>query len=409
MLFRKFILLLLLGLVTPHLQAQIKIASKNYDQSFRFDFDAKIGSALNNDFIYKLANGGFIDNSIKDKNLNRLRTENLFGQAYNSGIYYSQENRKIGNLDHLGFQLGIQWHYRQELVFSQDLFELLFYGNYDFINQKADVSTAYSSLNYTSLKMGLNKTFLNNKLKIAANLNLNFGHSMRDFNIENGQFYTSINSDSLVLSGAKQMYNAPDFSLGSNFGFGLDFWAEYQHDDFLNIKLKLENFGKIKWKKDSRKSQFNEDIIWNGLEVDNLLNLPSPLMKSSASDSLNNFLQSNSRYTIFQTNTPALLSLSADYQIIKSILWVSADIQHLFYSHAKTAYALQALFILNDQIQLGPKFHYGGYSGFNYGFNLKYEYNTQSSLSIGSQYIGSLISKKAMSGIGGFITFTYKI
>jgi len=391
---------------------QISITSKSYDQFYGLNFDYDGGSNhLNNKMLFKFGLGGFIDNSLKQTNKDRLKTKNIIGQSSDLSIYYRQENRQIWGIKKVDFYIALEWHNLLEAEYNPELYNLIFYGNKDNAGSSVDLSSIHiQSLNYYQIKGGLNKIFGNSK--IGFNLSFNLGNDYSAASFNNAQFYTSDTGDSLALEGDinynYQSLNGLTPVAIKGYGAGLDILYVYDNPRLFKLEAKIENFGFILWK-DNMEFQRNKPIIWEGLEVENLLQMPDHLMQKSPTDSLKSFVSSQSKSVEYRSYTPINVEVKFKKMLVKDKIEAMAVVRYKHFSNYRPMVLLQSNFLLNKQISLSPNVSFGGYTGFNIGFEFEYKLNNISKLQIGTKYLSGYILQNSFSGFGGFITFTYQI
>ena len=371
-------------------------------------------NSLNSGLISMFYTGGTIDNNLKDYNLQRLKKNNIYGRNIDISLIYKKENGRIFGFDHTGWQAGVEWHNLMSVKFGEDLYKLIFYGNKIFAGTTADLSpTAFRYLNYYQLKAGLNRISVNGHSKYGFNIAFNLGNNQGAADFTNSGFYTSPAGDSLTLSGNMsykyQSLNTVSFGKINGYGTAIDFFYTYDNPSVFKIEAQINNLGIIWWNDESFEFTQSEPIVWEGLEVDNLLQMPDPLMEKSGTDSLKEYIGNNSQQKSFTTYTPAGIKLKMSKMLLPGkIRGVMAADYRLFVFY-RPRIVLQADFLINDKISLSPNLSYGGWHGFNAGFEFEYKFNEYSRLQIGTKYLSGMILQNYFSGFGGFLNFTFQI
>lgn len=408
-------LLSCLHLISQDDKGMLILNHKEYDQYFGFNTSMDIGSsAVINSFLFKFGFGGFIDNSLKSNVISRLDDVNIFGKMMDYSFYYRQENNKLLGFKGVGFQAAFVIHNQLETTFSSDLFHLIFEGNKSYTGRTADFSgTALRSLNYYQFKGGFNRLSANKMHYWQFNLALNLGNNFNLMQVENGGFFTSTMGDSINFSS--------DFSykyLGKNtntpfdiygFGTGLDFYYRFLNEGKYRIIAQVEQFGFIHWGKKYRELVNPQSLNWKGLEVDNILAMTDQLFIINLNDSLDNFLKNNSITGSYSIFTPAVFSISFGKYFLSEKYELMLTVKKRFWSNYKTLILLQGNININDKMVLSPSISYGGYSKFNIGFGMQYQWKDGLKLNIGTQYLTGLVLINTFSGIGGFIQLSQQI
>ena len=388
------------------------LGNKNYDQFVGSTFHYDMGSTgLNNAILFKFAFGGKISAEQKDAAYNRMKFQNIFGQYSSWELFYRQENRKLIGLEQAGLQFGIAWHNYSEIAFTSDAFQLLFNGNMAYSGKHALLSqSGVNFLNYYQLKAGINHKSPNEKHQFSYLVALNLGNRFNQGNFSDASFYTSETGDSLSLDGNLQ-YNYIESQSDSyfdifGFGAGIDFSYIYKSRNHMQIEVEVKQLGFIAWNKKQNKVDYSEPIIWEGIPVENILQLPEPLMETSASDSIQNFLDAHGNQGGNLTLTPAHIRLAFSYPIQYEKLHLFAQYQYRFFSYYRSEFALEAHYWLSEYIQLKPGIYYGGYNKFNIGLGAGYQTKKDLKMGLDLRYISGLIFQQKAAGIGAFITFT---
>lgn len=391
------------------------IKSANYDQFIGIDYDFDGGgSALKNAFLSKFLFGGYIDNELKNNILDKHSHLNFLGKETGINIFYRQENREMFGMNQMGFQVEMQWKNYLELDYTKDLFQLIFFGNTDFLNKSAILSeTKFSSLNYYQIKAGLNRYSSNKRHYFLFNLALNLGNDINLAIAKDAYFYSSENGDSIALEGnlnynyIKSTATGPHNIFG--FGAGMDLIYKYKIEDDFRLEAEVKNLGFIRWNKKHGVFDYNKPIIWEGIEIENILQLPNPILNTTAFDSVNNFINSNSYNEKFISYTPVDISIRSAKYFLDEKFELEAGIKYRFFSNFKTQFDLQANFKVGDNYILSPSVSYGGYTKFNIGFGATLKTEKGLQIKLETKYLSGLIFQQGMSGIGGFINFTQQI
>jgi hypothetical protein len=380
-----------------------------FDHEIGFELDVNSASSLNNALLNA---SGFIDNDLKDENLLRLNDLNQGGTNADFKLFYRQDRPELWGIKNLGFYFALEWHYLDENRFTKDLYSLILYGNKDFAGKTADLSySARQQVNYYQLKAGLRKTSQNEKHQFGINGALVLGNKLSVFQLDDKScFYTSPLGDELSLRTDLE-YMASDTARSewyqtNGVGASVDLFYKYQKKDVFSIIASVENFGFIHWNKNTLNLTENKKHIFSGVEVDNIFDIPDPLIQSS--DTLNDYLDANTNKEANSTYNPIDFKLRYIQYFMSKKIEMSALVHYRMFSFMWPLYQLDATYKINDNIKLGPILSYGGYTAFNAGLKLEFSFAKNYQLKLESRYITGF-AQHSFSGMGGFINFTYKI
>lgn len=379
--------------------------------SLTTDFD--FSSYINNDFILNYYSGGFIDESQKNDNFNRLNAEkNPFGISLNTKLQYRQLPETLFSKHNIGYSVAVQQNYYQELNFTQDAFSLAFYGNKMFSGSNANLSNMkFGNLSYFQIKAGL---FWQNKdkfLEYGFQLSLNLGNQYQNFASGNAQLYTDSLGKSIQLNGNFENHQT-DY-LGNNFskiqgiGSGVSLYIQkYKKQKYL-FRLELNNLGFIHWNNKSSSYKESESIDFNGIEVANVFQMPNPLISTTAADTLQDYINANSTEGSFNSFTPSDFKIYGQYFLNEKIS-ASALFNYRFNSVYKPLYQLGIQYHFSKKIFLGPNLNYGGYTKFNMGLDFRMKINYNFVLKLQTRYLSGFIVNQ-FSGFGAFLGINYKL
>jgi len=415
--YRKILIAIILSVISTNFifaQSSDEPLRLRYDifQEVSFSTEFDMGSFLKNDIILNFYNGGFIDDAQKQDNIDRLNSSNNpFGTSLITKFQYRQLPETMFSKHNIGFSFGIQQNHYQEIRFTQDAFNLVFNGNKMFIGKSADLSKMkIVNLNYYQIKAGL---FCQNReryLEYGFQFSFNLGNQYQDFTSTTAQLYTDSLGKRIQLSGdlqnLKTSYIGKNYGRIQGLGAGLDlYFQKYKKQDYF-FRIELNNLGFINWNKESLNYNKTENIDFTGIEVANIFQMPSPLISTTASDTLNEYLLANSTKGGFMSYTPADIKIFVQY-FLNEKLSASAIFDYRAFSVYKPFYQLGFQYHFSDKIFFGPNINYGGYTKFNVGFDFQMEINHNFVLKLQSRYLSGFIVNQ-FSGVGAFLGINYK-
>ncbi|MBN2745390.1 MAG: hypothetical protein JXR34_01575 [Bacteroidales bacterium] len=410
--------ILIFSVFALNAQSQEKVTKatpKSYDQFFEMDASYEIGGGrVNNAMLNRFLFGGFIDEDIKTTNFNRLNQLNIAGQSGDFRWTYRQENRKLFHRESLGFQVNLEWHNIAQIRFTSDLFKTVFYGNSSSVDLEAQLSkSGFFYLNYYGISGGLNRYSNNKKHFYLANIQLNIGNNYQELNLKDATLFTSQNGDKLAFNGqinyAYLESSAYNFGQFHGFGLGLDFLYRYKSKANSVFEFRLDDFGFIRWPKKIKLLHYTDPIIWEGMEVANILQMPDSVFSTSLSDTVNDFLNQNTTSSPTTNFTNFSLHLGYKHNLIPDKLDVEGIIKYWFTGYMYGEHRLNLYYSVNSRLTIIPSVGYGRYSRFNFGIGLKLQQKNGTSIVLGTNYLSGIIVQQKFAGFGGFINFTRQI
>lgn len=373
-----------------------------------YEHEALTASTLNNAMLYA---SGFIDEDLKNENKARLKSLNRGGSTSDSKIFFKYKPKKLFGFYNLAYYFAIEWHYLDEYHFTDDVYNLVLYGNKEYAGKKANLAySGRNTINYFQLKGGLQKSLNLNKHTFGANLALNLGEQRNYFQFgENTCLSTNNQGTEILLKNNLNYFesdtSATDWYQISGVGAGLDLFYEYKKHSKFSIRASIENFGFIHWNENSIQLNENKEHLFKGVEVDNIFDMPNPLVNSN--DTLQDYLYANAEKKSTTMLMPFDLKLSYKQFMMQNKVELSALIYYRALSYMMPLYQVDAVYRFTPFFKVGPILSYGGYTTFNAGLKMQLDYK-HFKLKLESRYLTGF-AQHSFSGMGGFITFTYKI
>lgn len=204
-----------------------------------------IGKNIVQSFFY----GGYIDQNMKNKSIERLQNINQFGLDMNAELAYRSKVdlsiKESSPFFNHGFIVQAGYHSFSSMMFSRDAFRYVFEGNGLFLGDTADFSgTRFQSIGYSKLGFGVFNRSTNNSLT----LNLLSLNQFTSGSISNGTIYQNLGNDTIFMqyAGAFSYANQAGFSKG--FGISVDFDYRFkttENDRSMTFQLLAKNIGFI--------------------------------------------------------------------------------------------------------------------------------------------------------------------
>lgn len=317
-------------------------------------------TGLTNSFLKSyLYTKSFIDDDLKQQQVDRFKKSNAFGADIKVGIYgqYLIKNIRV--------EAGLAYRDFYSSQFSSDAFKLIFYGNTMFAGQSANLNPMYmNNVNYQSLYMGLKKTVgKKQNIQLGARLGVLRGGRLQKIKSNNLSLFTAADGSYLRLNGKFDVTYTDD-SLYSAVprmnGLGLS------TDYFFSIKaarselaIELLDVGFIHWN-DVVSYSGDGSYTYNGLQVDNILSGngvsldPINLQTLFKNMGLNKTVQDVTYWL------PSTLHLSYYRHLSPKITLTGGVRQQFVHGYKPNVYGKLAYY-MNKKFVLIPMLSYGGF------------------------------------------------
>ena len=261
---------------SQHMLPLIQDTTGKYKASISFTSNGDYASnALGKDIVKCFFYGGYIDQDMKNKSIERLQNINQFGLDMNAELVYrskrdvsSNENKRFYNYGYIA-QAG--FHSFSSMVYSQDAFRYAFEGNSLFLGDTADFSgTRFQSFAYSKLGFGIFNRSTNNSFVLNV-LSLN---QFANGNISTGTIFQNLGNDSinLVYDGQFSYANQAGFSKGFGLSVDLDYrFKTMENDRAMTFQFLAKNIGFMLPKEPLTQYVSDSSFQYTGFDLDQLV------------------------------------------------------------------------------------------------------------------------------------------
>lgn len=231
-------------------------------------------SSLDNALTEKLWRGGYIDQALKDRNLERMQARNRAGiQAQSELSFYDFKSPWFGG-NELGWKVSAGTFYNAYATFEKELFRTVFYGN-----QTADGGANLGALNMESqwfqkISLGV----FSKKTLSSISIGLVGGDAFNKLQVNNAYWKTTPQLDSLTVGYAGNYTEADPsksgFGAGKGVGFAVDGNLNLPLPDNAGwVSLTLSNVGWVHWGAQTVRHTFDSTTVWTGISLNNVFAL----------------------------------------------------------------------------------------------------------------------------------------
>ena len=327
-----------------------------------------IGKDITKSFFY----GGFIDDAMKGQTSARQQLINRFGVDINGEIEYRNHNSKIFKDSTKGFLLKYGIYNFSSIEYTEDVFDLLFYGNSAFIGDTAFLTGSRFD-SYTFQKIGFG--WFDKYSKSSFTLNAIGVNNIVSGRIENGSLYQSASIDSIGLS-LNAKYNQSNSNTFCGFGLAVDidyrFDMPKNNDEKIYFQLLMRNLGVVCLPR-ARSYSFENNLNYDSYSIDDLFNA------STIFNDLEGALGSLSDSSSLATDWKLLPAL---FQFTKLVDRNSVrKIQGFYGARAYLSSSFMPMFFSGIDYQpvkwyrIGLQASYGGFSNLRWGMYSALKFN----------------------------------
>ena len=348
-------------------------------------------SVFNNEFIDIFRFGGFIDNKMKDVALSNAKRINYFGGEGSFGVSFSDPIHKL--FGDWGYYVDISSNTSGAVQFTDDLYELVFYGNQSNAGDSSFIGqTGFHSRSFKKFSAGID----NNKLKIGLSF-LSFNNYNQGL-VQSGYTFTdSLGSNiSLDINGSQIQSNNVLQHVGS--GFALDF--EYRlsqeliakdssHSKETTIIIGVKNIGIYVSQKNSILTTVDTTYNYSGFDVSSISSLGNSIINQQE---LTDSIRPISDTTRFVGLLPFEIYFYKPPTYLKK--WeIIYGFRYKIQSSYRAFLYLGGNLHLTNKMNISSYLGYGGYSNLQFGLALNKRFKNNLLVEINSNNLLGVFSK----------------
>ena len=226
-----------------------------------------IGKDITKCFFY----GGFIDDEMKAASSGRQQLVNRFGIDINTEIEYRNHKRDFFKDSTIGYLFKYGFYNFSGIQYTEDVFDLLFFGNSSFIGDTAFLSGSQFS-SYTFQKIGFG--WFDKISKSSLTINAIGVHNSLSGVINKGELYQSASIDSVDFS-LDAVYKSSNSKTFCGFGIALDLDYRFNmpkgDSEFIYFQLMAKNLGLV-FMPDVQRSRIQGNLAYDNYTINDLLN-----------------------------------------------------------------------------------------------------------------------------------------
>ena len=288
-------------------------------------------SALTNQFMEKLALGGFIGDPTKQEVESHLQEQNRLGGGLEWGVQYRSFGDTLFGLSDWGLDMALENHIHGAALFADNTFDLLFNGNAAHMGEQLELDrNAAQLVRYQKLGFGLfhREHFSGVRLSVVN------GQFFQEALVDEAYLYTSAWADTLTLTyqGSYTQSDPAHTGLGSGNGIGLALDAVFNvpfEDGGGYFSVALNNLGHVWWSEATETYSADTSFTWTGVnfnDVSELNNIGLP----NFSDTLHYTQETGRRQTWLPASVRASVMRSwSDQAFWEAAITVRPDGIHL--------------------------------------------------------------------------------
>lgn len=309
------------GFLSSHfIQDPLFNTNYSYNSTIMAYGDAYLTSnAINQSFYQDVLNYGYIDDDTKNNISNSLKALNTVDFNYNLSLAYRKKADSLFGCPHGNLFITISTRSLSSARFSNDAFNLIFFGNVQYAGKTAYLTGSSASLIYfNQLRIGWNGTKQqknNSSISFGAAVSLLQGRNNFNLTTPAATLYTepygeyiNVNYDIAYKTSDTTSSNIATFNGG---GLSFDGFVQKKFSSTFSITLSASDVGFIAWGKNSLQTNADTGIHFTGYNAGDLFTLTDTAFNKINKDSILKLLGIREHKQSYITSLPFHFELSA--------------------------------------------------------------------------------------------------
>ncbi len=402
----KRILLFIFLVSNIHMLAQNPDPYEYMQDSYRYGIivhgDIEAGSGpIDNSFLHAYYLGKHIDNSMKDRVRDRLSSSNRIGGDAEGSLYFFQGADSSFSNGKLDIFVGLKNRAHMDGLFSEDLFNVYFYGNKSFENKTIETGKSnFSFYEYQELQAGIRKKIRKPDHQWAFTLGLSAISGQDYYGLVNkgSELYTAPDGEYLYVKTNAELSRSStknsSFGAGNGVGSSLLLKMEYVKGNH-NFSFMVSDLGFINW--NSRSTVLTTDTAFRYTGV-YLKNIFDTLQINFSDTGFVNGMYNKSEKKSFLTVLPAWYQLAWQGKYLENRLLLGVTGKYRMLSNYVPQMKIEAGWKFAPLLTASVHVQYGGYADLGIGFHIHSALGKNFVLTLGSNYVDGLLLPSYRSG-----------
>lgn len=368
-------------------------------------------NSVTNLFAANIFLGNYIGNGLKKEVTNNFSEFNRIGATLNYGIYGVWHSDTVKQRV-LNFFFAIRHKAYANAVFSEDAFNLAFYGNAMYAGKTAKLTPLnFNFLTYNQAEIGIVCTNFGGKAEFGVGLSFLAGQQLMGISARSATLYTDPTGQYLQFNSNAEMYmsdTSANHALINSYGASMDlyFKAPYKISGHSGtITGSVTDLGFMFWNNKSIYYHKDTSYYYDGVTINSISDLQNVGFNTISKDSLQNKYLPLERKSFFYP-VPSTLSINTNTDFGKYHLEIG-------YNYIFNAADIAYVYVQGDKylpsgwisaLQLG----YGGYETINAALVFSKQ-TPNSTFRLAIDHLQGLILPNIFGGAGVYVEYAHRL
>lgn len=325
-------------------------------------------TGITNKFFLHFLTGEFIDTDMINHSESRLRKTNRYGYQLNANV----SGKALINSS-TAIIAGISGRQHNSAKFTKDLFSLVFKGNKQFAGQTIKLDPfQYTSFDYQSYSLGLDKSFSKNKLHAWIGFSGIRAGTFRHIKADKLSLYTEQDGAFIEADADfefRQTGGAPGIIKNQNRGIGASAFMGFDYQiGKSTVGVSVSDLGFIQYKP-MKTYQADQLLRFEGKELNNIFNFNDSLFKSYTADSLVAEVGIQTKEKKYLYTLPTFIRLTYVYSFSSKLILINS-FEIVTNVGAMPEISVKPVYVFSDNFFVHSTLRYGQFGSFDLEFGL---------------------------------------
>lgn len=343
-------------------------------------------SSVFNELPWSIYQGGFIDRALRERSRDALRDRNSAGYEVGAQLCWIGADSLFAKA-RLRPMIAIGYRNILGASFTRDAYELAFFGNAHYEDRTATLSpSAHTQIAWESVGFGIQDARTRSFIRLDGIR----GRSYNATDIRRAELYTAPDGRVLELDSDASYWSTDTAGKGFEHTNGLGVGVSGKFILHRSIgrlptefSIAVQDAGFIQWNPNSVRIEREEDLVYEGINVDNIFDLDNILV---GGDQLLDTFGLRYQHGSFTTMLPVRVALSAEASLDE--FWnAGVSVDHRYIAGYEPQIQLKASRRFGEHVLIGVNTAYGGFGVLRFGLASRIRIGNFALLELGSTHV----------------------
>ncbi|MDQ3047825.1 MAG: hypothetical protein M3R27_09785 [Bacteroidota bacterium] len=367
-------------------------------------------TAFTTEFISKFYKGGYIDENLKNRVLDRTRNTNRVGAELNYGIYGAFTLDSLMGKEGFSVFFSVRNREHFDALYSKDFYKVGFYGNAQYAGQTANMNNFNLNLiRYQQVQLGLFSNKLDSAARWGIGVSFLKGEQYATILAKKAEMFTSEDGQYIDFNTSFEVAQSDTANTGAGafngYGASVDIYFQAPFNTRMGdarLSVSVSDIGLIRFNEKSLYMSQDSVFHYTGFNVNSMYDLQDSTFSGFSQDSITNSVVPFKKRS-FTATIPSTLNITYETELSKRF-HLTEGIRYIFNGNYALLAYLKGNYYFNKNFMISATAGYGGYGNFSYGLGIYANLGKGLVVYAGSNNIEGFIAPTKTCGQGAYIS-----